>query len=226
MFEVKHSNWRERPPKRFCTDRGPAETQKAKIPQLFLHKCKADHFRKHTTCQNILRQYHTISKIRGNIRSSVKKTQEHIQFIFFLHMNDHAAEVPLKLSITNRLIHSTESQKAKQECKRRDRIYLTRSTIAPGTSLPQEKIRILKRHLPWDSVNMGWCSHTTQHHMCLQNFTVSWARMQTPQVISLSKFLPEPDILLYFHSCWKALSHPYSTMSKFSWLLRWSTLPI
>lgn len=72
-----------------------AETLKAKIPQLFLHKRKADHFRKHTTCQNILRQYHTISKIRGNVRSSVKKkTQEHIQFVFFLHMNDCAAELP------------------------------------------------------------------------------------------------------------------------------------
>lgn len=88
-------------------------------------------------------------------------------------MNDHAAEVPLNLSITNRLTHTTESQKAEQEYKRRDGIYLTRSTIAPGTFLPQEKTGIWKRHLPWDSVNMGGCSHTTQYHMWLQKFTVS-----------------------------------------------------
>lgn len=54
-------------------------------------------------------------------------------------MNDCATEIPLNLSITNRLANSTETQKAKLEHKRRDGIYLTRSTIDPGTSLPQEK---------------------------------------------------------------------------------------
>lgn len=102
----------------------------------------------------------------------MKNTQKRIQFIFFLHMNDCAAEVSLTPSITSRLTHSTESQKAEQEYKRRDGIYSTRSTIAPGTFLPQEKIGILKRHLSWDSANMGGCSHTTQHHMWLQKFSL------------------------------------------------------
>lgn len=54
-------------------------------------------------------------------------------------MTDHATQISLKLSITNRLANSTETQKAKLKHKRRDGIYLTRSTIDPGTSLPQEK---------------------------------------------------------------------------------------
>lgn len=54
-------------------------------------------------------------------------------------MTDHATQIPLKLSTTNRLANSTETQKAKLKHKRRDGIYLTRSTIDPGTSLPQEK---------------------------------------------------------------------------------------
>lgn len=70
-------------------------------------------------------------------------------------MNDCATEVPFNLSISDRLASSTESQKAKQEYKRRDRIYLPRSTIDPGTSLPQEKIKKLKGHLPQDFVNTG-----------------------------------------------------------------------
>lgn len=54
-------------------------------------------------------------------------------------MNDCATEILLNLSITNRLANNTETQKAKLEHKKRDGIYLTRSTIDPGTSLPQEK---------------------------------------------------------------------------------------
>lgn len=54
-------------------------------------------------------------------------------------MNDCAAEIPLNLSITNRLANSTETQRAKLEHKIRDGIYLTRSTIDPDRSLPQEK---------------------------------------------------------------------------------------
>lgn len=54
-------------------------------------------------------------------------------------MNDYATDIPLNLSITNRLASSRESQKAEQEYNRSDGIYLTRSTIDPGTSLAQEK---------------------------------------------------------------------------------------
>lgn len=54
-------------------------------------------------------------------------------------MNDYATDVPLNLSITNRLASSTESQKAEQDYNRSDGIYLTRSTTDPGTSLAQEK---------------------------------------------------------------------------------------
>lgn len=146
-----------------------------KIPKLFLHKCKAGHFKKlFTTRQNNLDNITLSQKNRGNIRSSEKKQKSESIYNFFFHMNDYATDIPLNLSITNRLASSRESQKAEQEYNRSDGIYLTRSTIDPATSLAQEKkLKKLKRHLPQDFVNMGWCSHTAQRYMRLQKFTLS-----------------------------------------------------
>lgn len=71
-------------------------------------------------------------------------------------MNDYATDVPLNLSITNRLASSTESQKAQQEYNRSDGIYLTRSTIILAHLWLRKKIKKkLKRHLRQDFVNMG-----------------------------------------------------------------------
>jgi len=67
LVKVKHRNWREPIRKRFCSDHGFNEILKSEDTKPFLHKYKADHFKKlFTTCQNNF----------GNITPSQRKHKE------------------------------------------------------------------------------------------------------------------------------------------------------